>query len=211
MMYQSPDGIEGNGEIVARVRTIARRARTDPVLAQQLRLDPVGTLACLGVELPSGIQVEIVSPEEQPALLGRTLRLPVPLARFSLWQRFIEWLSISVTPVQAASALAVAAVVMVVGGMLLHPWGQGDEIAGSVVTGLPLTIHTPDGQTLAAEVAPDATLDRLLADLAAKTGLPAGELRLCWEDTELAGHRSPQSYGIPAGAELWLEHVLVGK
>ena len=197
--------------MVARLGTIVRRARTDPVLGQQLRLDPVGTLACLGVELPSGIQVEIVSPEEQPALLGRTLRLPVPLARFSLWQRFIDWLSISVTRVRGAQGLAGEAGGMGVVGMRLHPGGLGDEIAGSVVTGLPLTSHTPDGQTLAAEVAPDATLDRLLADLAAKTGLPAGELRLCWEDTELAGHRSPQSYGIPAGAELWLEHVLVGK
>ncbi len=197
--------------MVARIGTIVRRARTDPGLAQQLRLDPAGTLARLGVELPPGVQVEIVAPQERPALLGRTLRLPVPLARFSLWQRLIEWLSTSVTPVQAASALAVAAVVLVVGGMLLHPWGQGSEIAGSVVTGLSLTIHTPDGQTLAVEVAPDATLDRLLADLAAKTGLPASELRLWWEDTELAGHRSPQSYGIPPGAELRLEHVLAGK
>jgi hypothetical protein len=211
MMHQSPDRIEGNSEIVARVRTIVRRARTDPSLAQQLRLDPAGTLARLGIELPSGVQVEIVTPEEQPELLGRTLRLPVPLARFSLWQRLIEWLSTSVTPVQAASALAVAAVVLVVGGMLLHPWGQGSGIAGSVATGLPLAIHMPDGQTLTVEVAPDATLDRLLADLAAKTDLPASELRLWWGDIELADDRSPQSYGIPAGAELRLEHVPVGK
>jgi hypothetical protein len=211
MMYQSPDRIDGNSEIVARVGAIVRRARTDPGLAQQLRLDPVGTLARLGVELPPGVRVEIVTPEERPALVGRTLRLPVPLARFSLWQRLIERLSTSVTPVQAASALAVAAVVLMLGALLLQPWGQGGGIAGSVVTGLPLAIHMPDSQTLAVEVAPDAPLDRLLADLAAKADLPASELRLWWGDIELADYWSPQSYGIPAGAELRLEHVLVRK
>ena len=203
-MRQPPDRIEGNTEIVARVGAIVRRARTDPGLAQQLRLDPAGTLTRLGVELPSGVQVEIVAPEERPALVGRTLRLPVPLARFSLWQQLIERLSTSVTPAQAASALAVVAVVLVLGALLLQPLGQRGVIAGSIVTGLPLAIHTPDGQTLAVEVAPDVPLDRLLADLAAKTDLPASELRLWWGDIELAGDRSPQSYGIPAGAELRL-------
>jgi hypothetical protein len=115
-----------------------------------------------------------------------------------------------VTPVQAATALAVAAVILVLGGLLLRPWGRGGEITGPVITGLPLTIHMPDGQTLTVEVAPDAPLDRLLADLAAKTDLPASELRLWWGDIELAGDRSPQSYGIPAGAELRLERAKGG-
>jgi hypothetical protein len=209
-MRQPPDRIEGNTEIVARIGAIVRRARTDPGLAQQLRLDPAGTLARLGVELPSGVRVEIVVPEERPALVGRTLRLPVPPARWSLWQQLVERLSVLVTPVQAATALAVAAVILVLGGLLLRPWGRGGEITGPVITGLPLTIHMPDGQTLTVEVAPDAPLDRLLADLAAKTDLPASELRLWWGDIELAGDRSPQSYGIPAGAELRLERAKGG-
>jgi len=182
---------------------------TDPGLAQRLRLDPAGTLASLGVELPPGVRIEIVAAKERPALIGRTLRLPVPLARFSLWQRLVERLSTSVTPVQAASALAVAAVVLMLGGLLLHPWDQGSRIKGSIVTGLPLTIRMPDGQSVTVEVAPDAPLDRLLADLAEETGIPASELRLWWGDIELADDRPPQSYGIPRGAELRLERVAV--
>lgn len=199
------DQAESNARIVAKVEAVVRQGRTDPGLAQRLRLDPAGTLARLGVELPPGVRVEIVSPGEQPALIGRTLRLPVPPARFSLWQQLVERLSTSVTPVQVASALAVAAVVLVLGGLLLLTREPGAETTN--LTRLSLVIHMPAGQAITLEVAPDAPLEQLLAHLAVETGIPADELRLWWEDIELAGERSPLSYGIPPGAELRLEHI----